>query len=184
MRQDAAFALPLLRELPRAAGPDRNRILAALHVALLTDDKATASLIRTAQRLRLSSALDTLLPHYLDGKQPALDAMLLEVIPDIDGDGAAQRLSKAMPSRVAAQQRAVQLLARCTGPSSKRCLQELLTAETTSVQMRAAAALLDHGHPADDIRRRAGSKILDGGRRLRDRSRRLTFRSIRPQRNN
>ena len=52
VRQDAAFALPLLAGLSGAAAADRDRILVAMRAAIATDSKSGASLIRAAQRLR------------------------------------------------------------------------------------------------------------------------------------
>ncbi|MHC4922131.1 MAG: hypothetical protein ACYTKC_21395 [Planctomycetota bacterium] len=181
VRQDAALALPLLPELAQADGAGRDRILRAMRTTLKADDSSGASLIRAAQRLRLSAALDTLLPHYLGGTQPGLDALLVEAIADIDATGAARRVSRAMPARTSGQQRAVRLLARCGGATAKHCLRELLTANNDSVRVRAAAALLDHGHSADDIRQHAGLEVLDAGRKLLRNSRRPEFRSIRPR---
>lgn len=179
IRQDAAYALPLLRNLPRANGRDHDRILAALGTAMAARDKSGASLILAAQRLRLPGAVDTLLPHYLSGSQRGLEKLLLEAIAGIDGDKAARRLAKAMPSRPRQQRLAVQLLARCRGGEARRCLRQLLVSRDNDVQNHAAAALLDQGHSADDIHARAGRKVLETGRQLLRRSNRLRFRSIR-----
>jgi len=179
VRQDAAYALPLLRDLPRAGGDDRDRILVALRTAIGANDKSGASLVFAAQRLRLSAAVDTLLPHYLAGSQRGLDNLLVAAIAGIDSDRAVRRLAKAMPTRPEQQRLAVRLLTRCGGGDARRCLQTLLTSRDAEVQTSAAAALLGHGHSADDIRERAGREVLDAGRQLLKRSNRLRLRSIR-----
>jgi hypothetical protein len=182
VRQDAAYALPLLRDLPQADPADRTRILASLRLALAGHEKRTASLIHTAQRLRLSAAVDSLLPHYLAATRPDLEPLLVNAIADIDAGAAVRNLARAMPVRRQQQRRAVQLLARCSGRDATACLQELLTARDHGVQTHAAAALLEDGHSAEDIRKQAGARVLDAGRLLlehKQKHKNLRFRSIR-----
>lgn len=179
VRQDAAHALTLLPDLPQATGTDRDRILGALDTAMALGDKSRASLIHVAQRLRLSAAVDTLLPRCLAGEEHGLEPMLVDAIATIDGARAARRLLAALPAHPRQQRVAVRLLARCGGQEARLCLQRLLMARDGDVQVQAAAALLDQGHPAEDIRRLAGANVLDSGQRLRQRA--LQFRSIQPR---
>lgn len=182
VRQDAAYALPLLACL-RCTADDRERILEALQNAMIAGDKSSASLILAAQRLQLRGAVDTLLPHYLAGTAPGLEPLLVEVMAAVDGDRAARSLLRELPTRPRQQRLALRLLARCEGRDARRCLQRLLLARNDSVRSRAAAALLQRGHPGEDIRKRAGAQVLNAGRHLLRHRKPFQFRSIRLARN-
>ena len=160
VRLDAALALPTLAGLDRLDPEGRARILAALPGLLDRRDAGGAELLVAVLRLGLKEALETLVPRYLQGRDPELAPLVRNAIVQLGTAATARRIARHLPVDPAGRERAVELLHELPAPEARRALMELLTDPTRRVAVRAAAALLARGVQRSELTV-VGPKILD-----------------------
>lgn len=157
VRQSAALSLSLMRDLSRASAVHRRQIAAALATSLGIDDLVGLSLIRVAARLNLGEAVDVLVPHYLSGRSPALENVLLETIPTIDSQRALALVSARTPEDIRGQIRAIEILSRFGNGRATTYLRQLEGSRSPVVSRMAREALTE-----GPVRKRFRSILRDG----------------------
>src|SRR5690606_32447205 len=93
VREDAAFALPMLPALEQLDPAQRALVLGALQRAVGGGERTAPALVAAAVRLRLVPALDVLLPRYLDGSSGPAERMFADAMARIDAETLAGRVA-------------------------------------------------------------------------------------------
>jgi hypothetical protein len=141
VRRDAAIALPIRKGLELATQADRDRIIQALQSTLGQDDRAALGLIQTVSRLRLRSAVPTLLQDYMADRNSSLRRIYLQVIPELDAAYAVDQIERGMPRGVKGQTRTIAMLSRCPGHHATDCLKRFARSRNQAVSSLATEAI-------------------------------------------
>lgn len=165
VREDAALALPYMRDL-QAAGADARAAIAATLRRDLAGSGPDLGLLIAAERMSLTPVLDDLLSSYMDGRHPHLRVAMLRAIPRIDGDEAARRVGGALPDSPLGRVRAAQLLRELPADSARQPLLDLLRGATDTAAARAGEALLHHGATADWVESQTLPVVMSAIKRL------------------
>ena len=169
VREDAALSLPFLPELETANQTDQARIAEAISQDLKGAGTQVGLLV-AAERLALTSALDDVLPTYLENLHPRLAPLLLRAIPRIDGVDAARRITAIMPADPRGRLRAATLLRDLPALEARTPLLELLTTATDSAAAHAGEALIHQGADPAWIESQTVPFVMDSIRKLRIRA--------------
>jgi hypothetical protein len=161
IRTDAALTLPRSPLLQRLDARQRQQVIGALDHALGTDHRVAFGLLQVAQRLHLTSAVDVLVPRYLETQAGRLDAAVMATITALDSDRAVAWVAARLPDDMPRLRRAVELLKHCRSAAATHCLQRLSASESRPVAQLATTALLQQAMPQTVERDRFRS-ILQG----------------------